>query len=149
MSVRKRTWKTAKGEAKEAWVVTYSNQNKKGHLKTFRRKKDADAYWAQVQVAVKEGLHTPDSQSVTVREAGFRWLKNSETRNLERTTVEQSSRGPGPCSRLIVPKRRASDMILVPQPKQPNSTPGKKPPAPSQSPERPDACGAKIGRKAA
>ena len=26
MSIRKRTWKTAKGEAKEAWVVDYVDQ---------------------------------------------------------------------------------------------------------------------------
>jgi hypothetical protein len=38
MSVRKRTWKTTKGEIKEAWVVDYSDQAGKRHLETFKRK---------------------------------------------------------------------------------------------------------------
>ena len=32
MSVRKRTWKTAKGETKEAWVVSYSSAGPDGKL---------------------------------------------------------------------------------------------------------------------
>jgi hypothetical protein len=40
MSVRKRTWKNAKGETKEAWVVWYCDQNGKPHIKTFGRKKE-------------------------------------------------------------------------------------------------------------
>lgn len=39
MSVRKRTWKTAKGETKEAWVVDYADQTGKRRLRTFGRKK--------------------------------------------------------------------------------------------------------------
>ena len=38
MSIRKRTWKTAKGEAKEAWVVDYVDQGGKRRLKTFEEK---------------------------------------------------------------------------------------------------------------
>jgi hypothetical protein len=33
MSIRKRTWKTAKGDAKEAWVVDYVDQAGKRRLK--------------------------------------------------------------------------------------------------------------------
>jgi hypothetical protein len=33
MSVRKRTWTTPKGETKEAWVVAYVDQFKKGHIR--------------------------------------------------------------------------------------------------------------------
>src|SRR5260370_22824357 len=81
--------KSVTGEVRTAWVVTYSDQSKKGHLKTFARKKDADAYWAQVQVAVKEGRHTPDSESITVKAAGEHWLRTGEVNSLERTTLEQ------------------------------------------------------------
>jgi integrase len=42
MSIRKRTWKTTKGDAKEAWVVDYVDQAGKRRLKTFSKKKDAD-----------------------------------------------------------------------------------------------------------
>jgi hypothetical protein len=35
MSVRKRTWKTAKGETREAWVVAYSDGKGQPHIETF------------------------------------------------------------------------------------------------------------------
>jgi integrase len=42
MSVRKRTWKTAAGEERQAWLCDYTGQSGKRHVKTFARKKDAD-----------------------------------------------------------------------------------------------------------
>jgi hypothetical protein len=68
MSVRKRTWTTRTGESKEAWVVDYVDQHGTRHLKTFQRKKDADAHAANVRVDVGRGVHT--STKVTVAEAG-------------------------------------------------------------------------------
>ena len=104
MSVRKRIWKTSKGEAKEAWVVAYSRHDKdgnlKGHIKTFRRKKDADAWHAKTVVEVKEGRHTPDSSSITVKEAGDIWIKNGEANSLERTSLDQYR---WPLTKHIVP----------------------------------------------
>ena len=41
MSIRKRSWTTAKGEQKEAWVVDYADSSGKRRLKTFERKKEA------------------------------------------------------------------------------------------------------------
>jgi integrase len=87
MSVRKRTWKTPSGETREAWVVDYSDQLGHRHLKTFARKRDADAYHAKVAVDVKAGLHVADSHSVTVAEAGQRWLLSREAAGIERTTL--------------------------------------------------------------
>ena len=43
MAVRKRTWTTAKGEPREAWVVDYRDRQGDRHIETFDRKKDADA----------------------------------------------------------------------------------------------------------
>jgi integrase len=88
MSVRKRTWKTSNGDTREAWVVDYTDQLGTRHLKTFSRKKDADAYHAQVAVDVGAGIHTPDSKSITLAEAGRLWIQSRETANLERTTIE-------------------------------------------------------------
>jgi len=87
MSVRKREWKTAKGEHREAWVVDYVDQNGHRHIKTFDRKKDADRYAGKVSVEVVNGLHTADSASITVAEAGKLFLQ--APRNLERSTVDQ------------------------------------------------------------
>jgi integrase len=89
MSVRKRTWTTRQGETKEAWIVDYTDQNGRRHLKTFDKKKQADAFATTAKVQVREGTHTADSESVTVAAAGKLWLAAAENNGLERTTVDQ------------------------------------------------------------
>jgi integrase len=84
MSVRKREWVTRKGERKEAWVVDRIDGNGKRHLKTFERKKDADAY---VQTMVPH-IRIVDSKE-TVASAAKAWLESASGRDLERTTVNQ------------------------------------------------------------
>ena len=85
MSVRKRNWKTDRGEDRSAWVVDYTDQLGHRHLRTFARKKDADAYHAKVIVDVGAGIHTADIRSITVAEAGRLWLASREAAGLERT----------------------------------------------------------------
>ena len=87
MSVRKRTWKSPSGEPREAWVVDYVDQHGDRHLKTFAKKRDADAHHAIVGVAVRAGTHTADSKSVTVAKAAELWLESCEAAGLERTTM--------------------------------------------------------------
>ena len=70
MSVRKRQWKTSRGEDREAWVVDYVDQQGTRLLKTFPRKKEADAFAATATVEIREGTHVADSARVTVKEAG-------------------------------------------------------------------------------
>ena len=72
MSVRKRIWKTSGGVEKEAWVVDYVDQRGKRRLKTFMKKKAADAYAATANVEIRAGVHTADSASIAVAEAGKR-----------------------------------------------------------------------------
>jgi integrase len=91
MSVRKRTWTTRLGEHKEAWVVAYSvfdGETYNRHIKTFDKKKDADAYHDSVRVDVREGRHTAPSKSITVREAAEQWIKRAEAEGRERSTVQ-------------------------------------------------------------
>lgn len=87
MSVRKRVWTTRRGERKEAWIVDYA-VNGSRHLKTFERKKDADAYYAQVSVDVGKGIHIAPSKSTTVAEADKLWIKACEEAELERATID-------------------------------------------------------------
>jgi integrase len=87
MSVRKRIWKSPSGEMKEAWVVDYVDQHGDRHLKTFAKKRDADAHHAIVGVAVRAGVHTADSKSITVARAAELWLESCEAAGLERTTM--------------------------------------------------------------
>src|SRR5262245_3317519 len=88
MSVRKRTWKSPSGEPREAWVVDYVDQGGERHIKTFAKKRDADAHHAIVGVAVRNGTHTADSKSLTVAKAAELWLASCETAGLERSSLE-------------------------------------------------------------
>ncbi|MCX5579439.1 tyrosine-type recombinase/integrase [Kaistia terrae] len=87
MSIRKRTWTTAAGEDKTAWVVDYVDQGGKRRLKTFSRKKEADAFSATAKVEVREGVHVADSASATVATAGKLWVATAAAAGLERTTI--------------------------------------------------------------
>ena len=91
MAVRKRTWTTAKGEQREAWIVDYRDKQGDRHIETFTRKKDADAKHAEVSTAVRAGVHVAASKSKTVAEAGKIWVEAAELEGLERSTVEQYS----------------------------------------------------------
>jgi integrase len=87
MSVRRRTWKGPGGEPREAWVVDYVDQEGDRHIKTFAKKRDADAHHAIVGAAVRAGTHTADSKSVTVAKAAELWLESCAAAGLERTTM--------------------------------------------------------------
>jgi integrase len=87
MSVRKRAWITSKGEHKEAWVVDYVDQADKRRLKTFTKKKAADNFAATANVEIRAGIHTADSASITIAEAGKLWLETGDKAGLERSTL--------------------------------------------------------------
>ena len=89
MSVRKRRWKTSKGEEKTAWIVDYVDQQDERHIKTFAKKKEADAFAASTSVAIAKGEHVAESATVTVKEAGDMWLASAAEAGLERTTIDQ------------------------------------------------------------
>jgi integrase len=89
MSVRKRSWVTRKGEAKEAWIVDYTDQDGDRHIETFQRKKDAEAHHDKVRVDVRHGVHTAAAKSETVAEAAERWLNRVEAEGRERGTLAQ------------------------------------------------------------
>ncbi|TBB05144.1 site-specific integrase [Rhizobium ruizarguesonis] len=89
MSIRKRKWTTATGVEKEAWVADYVDGQGTRRLKTFDRKKDADAFMATAKVEVREGTHVAENASITVKAAGDLWIKSAESAGLERSTVDQ------------------------------------------------------------
>jgi integrase len=88
MSIRKREWTTAGGEQREAWIVDYADQQGVRRLKTFKKKKYADAFAATATVEIAAGTHTPPSQSPTVAEAGGLWIKTCKSNELEPTTLD-------------------------------------------------------------
>ena len=87
MSVRRRSWKTGKGESRDAWIVAYTDQAGTRRIATFAKKRDAEAYEAQVQTEVRAGVHTAVGASITVAEAAEDWLRRIELEGCERVTV--------------------------------------------------------------
>jgi integrase len=92
MSVRKRTWTSDGGKRGEAWVVDYVDQAGKRHLRAFDKKKGADGFHDTVRMEVRDGIHTADSDSKTVADAGALWLANSDQYGLERSTIAEYRR---------------------------------------------------------
>lgn len=95
-SIRKRTWTTKAGEAKTAWLVDYSDQSGKRHVKTFTRKRDADAWMVDARHEIRQGTHTADSASPTLSDAADAWIERTEARGRERVTTKQYREQPSP-----------------------------------------------------
>jgi integrase len=89
LSVRKRTWITAKGEAKEAWIVDCFDKDGVRHIQTFATKGEAEDHAAKTRINVKRGRHTAPSKSITVAEACDKWIKRVEADGRERSTIDQ------------------------------------------------------------
>ncbi len=88
-SVRKRAWQSG-GEKKTAWVADYFDQAGKRHLKTFDKKKDADAWLVQTRHQVSQGTHT--TGNITLAEAAELWIERARANGRERGTLEQYER---------------------------------------------------------
>jgi len=91
MSVRKRTWTTSNGEQKEAWVVDYVDQGRERRLKSFAKKKDATAFAATASVEIRAGVHTADSASITIAEAGEKWIEGAELGSADDEPLERAT----------------------------------------------------------
>src|SRR5262249_49957674 len=100
MSVRKRTWPNRDGSQGEAWVVAYTDHEGKRRIRSFEKKREADRYHASVSNELRSGIHVPDSQSVTVAEAGRLWLEGCEAASRERPTLAYYRQ---PLERHIIP----------------------------------------------
>jgi len=80
-SVRRRTWKTASGEAKAAWVVDYTDSRGDRQRKHFLNKKAADAFRIHIEGQMQAGTYRPDADKVTVKEACESFLEHCAGRN--------------------------------------------------------------------
>jgi integrase len=87
MSVRKRTWTTAKGEQRTAWVADFSDQHGNRQIKTFRLRREAEAYSEEAGVAVRGGTFSTPSRSPTIKQAATAWLEAATVNGLETTTI--------------------------------------------------------------
>jgi integrase len=118
-TIKKRSWITSKGERREAWLLRYTDASGRRRAKQFPKKGDAEAYRIKSGWEIAQGVHTPDSASITVAEAADLWLdaarRPSRRRSspAERSTIksyEEISRlhikpllGPEKLSKLTLP----------------------------------------------
>jgi integrase len=104
-------------------MVCYRDHAGARRFKNFKKKRDADAYHAEVRINVRRGIHTADSRSVTIAEAGRLWIETSTNAGLERATVDQYKQhlrlhiapriGATKLSQLTVPAVRAFEDRLA------------------------------------
>ena len=91
-SVRKRN-RIYKGEVKSSWEVSWTDHGGKRRAKQFKMKKAADRHRTKVETEIEGGYHVAEAASITVREAGTKWLEVCELRmklddNMTRHTFE-------------------------------------------------------------
>jgi len=87
--VRKREWTNRDGTTSVKWLVDYKGQSGKRRFRNFDRKRDADAWIVRAAWEVATGVHTADSQTITVAEACDMWVKTAEANDRERGTIQQ------------------------------------------------------------
>jgi integrase len=87
--IRKRSWTNGRGEQQTAWLVDYRDGGGARRSKQFARKKEADAWATRAAWQVSQGVHTPESQSITVEAAAKLWIARAEAEGRERSTVKQ------------------------------------------------------------
>ena len=87
-SIRKRKWKTAKGEEREAWIVAYKDRDGRA-FKQFATKGEAKEWSIKALHDVQQGVHTRASASKTVAEAWDLWIDHCKAEKLDTYTIEQ------------------------------------------------------------
>lgn len=80
-NVNKRQWKGPNGEAKEAWMVRYKDRSGKYRGRSFKRKKEADAFARQVEIELDKDTHVARTATVTVAHLIDSYLENCEQRH--------------------------------------------------------------------
>jgi integrase len=80
-TVRRRTWRTASGEPKSAWVVDYTDSRVHRQRKHFSNKKAADAFRIHIEGQMQAGTYRPNADKVTVKEVCESFLEHCEGRN--------------------------------------------------------------------
>jgi integrase len=86
-TVRKRTRTNRQGEAKTTWFADYYDQQGQRHRRFFPTKRAAESWLTDTRTEVKAGIHTPDAESITVKEAAAMWLDQGARDQLSRGTL--------------------------------------------------------------
>jgi integrase len=87
-TVAKRVWTDSKGRRKEAWRISYVDAKGTRRHVQRRTKKDADAYALTVEIEKRHGIHVPDADSITIKDAADIWLGTAEANGCDRGTIK-------------------------------------------------------------
>lgn len=79
-SVRKRTWRTSKGEMRTAWCIDVVDAAGKRCRKQLATKREADALRLQIESQLKTGTYRPDASKVTVKDVADLYLEHCKGR---------------------------------------------------------------------
>jgi integrase len=91
MSIRKRRWKTSKGEQREGWQLDYVDQHGERQRKSFDTKADAVAFETTVRVEVRDGTHVAPNKDITLKDAADIWIKAVKAGRGDRPPAERST----------------------------------------------------------
>jgi hypothetical protein len=102
-SVRKRSWTTATGETRTAWIVDYGTPRERKHFST---KKAADAFRITVEGQLQAGTYRADASKVTLQAVCDAFLAHCQGRydRDERMTRKWLTVYRGHISKHIVPE---------------------------------------------
>ncbi len=90
-TVRKRNWRTAKGETKTAWAVDYPDVGGKWRRQQFASKREADDFRIKIEGEVRSGTFRPEASKITVKEVCELFLEDCENRLARRERMTRRS----------------------------------------------------------
>ena len=74
-SIRKRQWKTNKGETRTAWTVDFVDANGTRSRQQFSSRKEADAFRITIEGKLRTGTFRPEADKITLTEAADIFLE--------------------------------------------------------------------------
>lgn len=78
--VRKRTWTTAKGEQKSAWVFDWLDNSGRRQRRQFERKRDADAFRIEIENQLLTGTYRANARQLSVSDLAKIYLSHCQQR---------------------------------------------------------------------
>ncbi|MBS0233477.1 MAG: site-specific integrase [Proteobacteria bacterium] len=80
-SIRKRTWRTAKGESRTAWSVDFIDSSGTRQRRQFSTRREADDCRADIESQLRAGTFRPDADKVTVKEVAQVYIDHVTARS--------------------------------------------------------------------
>jgi integrase len=79
-SIRKRIWRTSKGEVRSAWVVDFVDAAGNRDRRQFDTKREADAFRVEIEGQLRAGTFRPEASKITVKEVADAFIENCRGR---------------------------------------------------------------------